>query len=185
MEAHYETEKGASLYIGGVVNAGTQEVNYKIAIPKALSFLAFGDFNAEVKGLNEFPKDEHPNVPIVHYAFQIMVGIGSLLMLLGVMFFFTNWKKKQWFSNSKFWWIFALMAPMGFIALEAGWIVTEVGRQPWIIHNIMKTKDAVTPVPGIVFSFYTYVVVYTLLTIAVTWLMTRQIKALNNPKISA
>jgi len=185
MEAHYETEKGASLYIGGVVNTKTQEVNYKIAIPKALSFLAFGDFNAEVKGLNEFPKDEHPNVPIVHYAFQIMVGIGSLLMLLGVMFFFTNWKKKQWFSNSKFWWIFALMAPMGFIALEAGWIVTEVGRQPWIIHNIMKTKDAVTPVPGIVFSFYTYVVVYTLLTIAVTWLMTRQIKALNNPKISA
>ena len=69
---------------------------------------------------------------------------------------------------------------MGFIALEAGWIVTEVGRQPWIIHDIMKTKDAVTPVPGIVYSFYMYVILYSILTIAVTWLMNRQIKALNN-----
>ena len=73
--------------------------------------------------------------------------------------------------------------PMGFIALEAGWIVTEVGRQPWIIHKIMKTKDAVTPMPGIVFSFYMYVVVYLCLTIAVTWLMQRQIKFLNSTKI--
>jgi len=185
MEAHYETSKGAPLYIGGIVDTEKQEVNYKIAIPKALSFLAFGDFDAEVKGLNEFPKDEQPNVAIVHYAFQIMVGLGSMLMLTGFFFFFTNWKKKEWFSNPKFWLVFTLMAPIGFIALEAGWIVTEVGRQPWIIHNIMKTKDAVTPVPGIVYSFYTYVAVYTLLTIAVTWLMTRQIKALNNPKISA
>jgi len=185
MEAHYKTSKGAPLYIGGIVNTKTKEVNYKIAIPKALSFLAFGDFDAEVKGLNDFPEDEQPNVAIVHYAFQIMVGLGSMLMLVGVLFFFAKWRKKSWFSNSKFWWIFTLMAPVGFIALEAGWIVTEVGRQPWIIHNIMKTKDAVTPVPGIIFSFYTYVTVYLILAVAVTWLMARQIKALNNTQITA
>ncbi|MDH7448324.1 cytochrome ubiquinol oxidase subunit I [Aquimarina sp. 2201CG14-23] len=178
MEAHYNTEKGAPLYLGGIVNPETQEVTYKIAIPGMLSFLAFGDFDAEVKGLNDFPEDERPNVPIVHYAFQIMVGIGGLLMLAGLLYFISL-KKKKWFTKSRYWLFFVLLAPMGFIALEAGWIVTEVGRQPWIIHKIMRTKDAVTPMPGIVFSFYTYIVVYLTLSIAVTWLMIRQIKVLN------
>ncbi|WP_108805558.1 cytochrome ubiquinol oxidase subunit I [Aquimarina sp. Aq107] len=178
MEAHYNTEKGAPLYLGGIVDADTQEVKYKIAIPGMLSFLAFGDFDAEVKGLNDFPEDERPNVPIVHYAFQTMVGIGGILMLAGLLYFISL-KKKRWLNNNKYWILFVLLAPLGFIALEAGWIVTEVGRQPWIIHKIMRTKDAVTPMPGIVFSFYTYIVVYLSLSIAVTWLMIRQIKVLN------
>ena len=182
MEAHYETSKGAPLYIGGIVNEETQEVSYKITIPKALSFLAFGDFDAEVKGLNDFPEDERPKVAIVHYAFQTMIGLGTLLMFSGILFFVALSRKRTWFNNRKFWLLFAILAPMGFIALEAGWIVTEVGRQPWIIHNIMKTKDAVTPMPGVVYSFYTYVAVYLTLAIAVTWLMGRQIKSLNNPE---
>lgn len=183
MEAHYNTSKGAPLYIGGIVDEENQKVSYKIEIPKALSFLAFGDFDAEVKGLNDFPEDVRPKVAIVHYAFQIMVGIGTLLLAVGV-FFFISLKKKAWWQNNKFWLLFTLLAPMGFIALEAGWIVTEVGRQPWIIHNIMKTKDAVTPMPGMIFSFYMYVVLYTILTIAVTWLMMRQIKFLNHSKLA-
>ncbi len=181
MEAHYNTERGAPLYIGGIVNPKTQEVNYKIAIPGMLSFLAFGDFDAEVKGLNDFPEDERPNVPIVHYAFQTMVGIGGMLMLAGLLYFISL-KKKQWFKNKKYWLFFVALAPLGFIALEAGWIVTEVGRQPWIIHKIMKTRDAVTPMPGIVFSFYMYILVYLTLSVAVTWLMIRQIKVLNAKK---
>jgi len=182
MEAHYHTEKGAPLYIGGIVNEETQEVSYKIAIPNALSFLAFGDFDAEVKGLNDFPENVRPKVGIVHYAFQIMVGLGSLLLVAGIVFFFVRFKKKSWFDNRKFWWVFTLLSPMGFLALEAGWIVTEVGRQPWIIHNVMKTKDAVTPMPGIVYSFYMYVALYAVLSIAVAWLMSRQIKSLNAKK---
>ncbi|MFV9550877.1 cytochrome ubiquinol oxidase subunit I [Algibacter sp. PT7-4] len=182
MEAHYETQKGAPLYIGGIVDNEKQAVSYKIEIPKALSFLAFGDFNAEVKGLNDFPKDVIPNVAIVHYAFQTMVGIGTLLLVVGILFFISL-RKKTWWQNNKFWLLFTWLAPMGFIALEAGWIVTEVGRQPWIIHNIMRTKDAVTPMPGMVFSFYMYVVLYSVLTIAVTWLMKRQIKSLNNSEL--
>ncbi|GAA0734090.1 cytochrome ubiquinol oxidase subunit I [Aquimarina litoralis] len=178
MEAHYNTEKGAPLYIGGIVDAETQEVKYKLAIPGMLSFLAFGDFDAEVKGLNDFPEDERPNVPMVHYAFQVMVGIGGILMLAGLLYF-VSLKKKKWLTNKKYWLLFIALAPLGFLALEAGWIVTEVGRQPWIIHKIMRTKDAVTPMPGIVVSFYTYIVVYTTLSIAVTWLMIRQIKVLN------
>lgn len=182
MEAHYETKEGAPLFIGGIVDIEKKEVNYKIEIPNALSFLAFGDFNAEVKGLNDFPEDVIPNVAITHYAFQIMVGIGTLLLLVGVLFFISL-KRKHWWHNNKFWLLFVVLAPMGFIALEAGWVVTEVGRQPWIIHNVMKTKDAVTPMPGMVYSFYMYVVLYSILAIAVTWLMARQIKALNNSEL--
>ena len=178
MEAHYETQKGAPLYIGGIVDAENKEVSHKIEIPKALSFLAFNDFDAEVKGLNDFPEDEIPPVPIVHYAFQTMVGIGTLMMIAGVIFFISL-KKKKWTNQRLYWWLFALLAPAGFIAVEAGWVVTEVGRQPWIIYNIMKTKDAVTPMPGLQYSFYLYCAVYALLTLTVFWLMRRQIKTLN------
>ncbi|MCM8571127.1 cytochrome ubiquinol oxidase subunit I [Gramella jeungdoensis] len=179
MEAHYETEKGAPLFIGGVVDEEKKEVTNKIEIPGALSFLAFGDFDAEVKGLNDFPEDELPPVAIVHYAFQIMVGIGTLLMLAALLFF-VSLRKKKWWDNKKFWWLFAVLSPLGFIAVEAGWVVTEVGRQPWIIYNVMKTAEAVTPMPGLKYSFYMYVLVYLALAVTVTWLMNRQIKVLNN-----
>lgn len=178
LEAHYHTEKGAPLYIGGIVDEENQTVSHKIEIPKALSFLAFGDFDAEVKGLNDFPKENHPPVAITHYAFQVMVGLGGLLALASIVFIISL-KKKKWQLSKRYWLFFALMAPIGFLALEAGWIVTEVGRQPWIIRNIMRTKDAVTPMPGMVYSLYMYVFLYLTLTVAVTWLMARQIKVLN------
>ena len=178
MEAHYETEKGAPLFIGGIVDAENKEVSHKIEIPKALSFLAFGNFDAEVKGLNEFPEDELPPVPVVHYAFQVMVGIGTLLMLAAVIFFISL-KKKSWWNKRNFWWLFAILTPLGFVAVEAGWVVTEVGRQPWIVYNVMRTSEAVTPMPGLAYSFYMYVIVYVILAITVTWLMSRQIKVLN------
>ena len=178
MEAHYETKKGAPLFIGGIVDEENKEVSYKLEIPKGLSFLTFGDFDAEVKGLNDFPEDEIPPVGVVHYAFQTMVGIGTLLALAALLFFISL-KKKSWHDKRKFWWLFALLSPLGFIALEAGWIVTEVGRQPWIIYDIMRTGDAVTPMPGLKFSFYLYVAVYLTLGITVIWLMNRQIRVLN------
>ncbi|MEE2772641.1 MAG: cytochrome ubiquinol oxidase subunit I [Bacteroidota bacterium] len=178
MEAHYETEAGAPLFIGGIVDEENQEVNGKIEIPKALSFLAFGDFDAEVQGLNDFPKEDHPPVSIVHYAFQVMVGIGTLMMLAGILFFI-SFRKKSWLNKRSFWWLFALMSPLGFLALEAGWVVTEVGRQPWIVYQVMRTSEAVTPMPGLQFSFYLYVVVYLILAITVFWLMQRQIRVLN------
>jgi cytochrome d ubiquinol oxidase subunit I len=178
MEAHYETEKGAPLYIGGIVDEENRTVTNKIEIPKALSFLAFGDFDAEVKGLNDFPDDELPPVAIVHYAFQIMVGIGTLLMFAGLIYFISL-KKKKWLNNKYYWLLFIVVAPLGFVAIEAGWVVTEVGRQPWIIHQIMRTEDAVTPMPGMKYSFFFYLFLYTILGLTVTWLMNRQIKSLN------
>lgn len=182
MEAHYETESGADLIIGGIVNEETQEVDYALHIPNALSFLAFGDFNAEVKGLNEFPEDERPPVAITHYSFQIMVGIGTFLMLLGFVYLISL-KKTNWQSKKIFMWSFILATPLGFIALEAGWFVTELGRQPWIIHGIMKTKDAVTPIEGMQYSFFLYLIIYLSLSFVVFWLMNRQIKKINTTEI--
>lgn len=179
MEAHYHTEKNAPLFIGGIVDEEKGEVNYKIEIPGALSFLSFGDFDAEVKGLNDFPKDELPPVAITHYAFQIMVGLGSLLMGIGLLYFlsfrFIKWRSKRWF-----WLIFSFATPLGFIALEAGWTVTEVGRQPWIIHKIMRTADAVSPMPGIQYTTLLFILIYIILSISLVWLMKRQIKVFNN-----
>ena len=181
MEGHYETASGVPLYIGGIVNEEKREVTYKLEIPKALSFLAFGDFDAEVKGLNDFPNDELPPVAITHYAFQIMVGIGGILVVASLVYFVSR-KKKSWLQSKWYLLFFVLLTPLGFIALEAGWIVTEVGRQPWIIYKIMRTEDAVTPMPGLAYSFYFYLLLYTVLAITVGWLMNRQMKSLNSSK---
>lgn len=179
MEAHYHTSKNAPLIIGGIPNDETQKVEYAIEIPGGLSFLAHGDFDAEVIGLDQIPEDERPPTIVVHFAFQIMVGLGSLMMLIGFIYFFMRWRKWD-YINSK-WWLrlLALATPIGFIALETGWTVTEVGRQPWIIYKVMRTKDALTPMPGIQFSLITVVFVYSILTLAVFWLMYRQIKSIH------
>lgn len=178
MEAHFHTEKSAGLIIGGIVDESEQEVKYALRIPGGLSFLAFGDFDAEVKGLDAFPKENHPPVAMTHYAFQVMVGIGSLLMILGFIYLFAL-RKKHWISKRWFLWLFALATPLGFIALEAGWLVTELGRQPWIIYGVMKTSEAVTPMEGMQFSFYMYAAIYVSLSLAVVWLMRRQIQKIN------
>ena len=176
MEALYKTEKPAPLLIGGIVNEKDKTVKGAIEIPGALSFLAHGDFKAEVKGLDQIPENEHPPVAITHYAFQIMVGIGTLLLLVSLTYFFILFKKKPLTEKRWLLKLFVVVIPLGYIALEAGWVVTEVGRQPWIIYGIMRTKDAVTPMPGIAYSFYIFSAIYVSLSIIVTFLLYRQIK---------
>ncbi len=175
LEAHFETQEGAPLIIGGIPNVAEGKVDYAIKIPKLLSFLAFGDFNAEVKGLNDFPEDERPPVLITHFAFQIMVGIGTFLLLVSLFIIMKIVRKKEVLTLTTLR-LLTLGTPLGFIALEAGWIVTEVGRQPWIIYKVMKTADALTPVPGIQYSFVMFSILYIILSILVTWLFYRQVK---------
>ncbi|MFW7378581.1 MAG: cytochrome ubiquinol oxidase subunit I [Oligoflexus sp.] len=173
MEGHFHTESRASLYIGGIPNSETQEMNWGLAIPGMLSFLAFNDFDAEVKGLDQFPRDEWPNVLITHLSFQVMVAIGTLLAGLGALYFWF-WRKQHfpdWFLKS-----LVACTPLGFIAIEAGWIVTEVGRQPWIIYGFLKTKDALTPVPGMQYHFYMFFALYIFLCFITIWLFKRQIQ---------
>lgn len=177
MEAHFKTEARAPIIIGGIPDVETGEVHGAIKIPGVLSFLAFNDFNATVKGLNDFPRDEWPPVLIVHIAFQIMVGLGTLMIVLGLAYVFLARRRglPKWFLK-----ILVAATPLGFIAIEAGWVVTEVGRQPWIVYGIMKTKDAVTPMPGVQFHFYLFVVLYLFLSFVTAWLFRRQLQVAEN-----
>jgi cytochrome d ubiquinol oxidase subunit I len=175
MEAHFHTREHAPLIIGGIPDMEKEEVNFAIELPGMLSFLAHGDFQSEVKGLDTIPREDRPPVPVVHYAFQVMVGCGVIMMLISFAFFIAL-LKKRWFYSGWLPKLFVLALPLGFIAVEAGWTVTEVGRQPWIIHGIMRTSEALTPMPGIAWSFYLFALVYLSLSIAVVFLLHRQIK---------
>ena len=176
MEAHFHTEKPAAFTLGGIPNEEKQTVDYAIRIPGLLGFLANGDFNSEVPGLDRIPKPDHPPVAVVHYAFQIMIGLGVIMMLIAFIYFIAIWKKNDWLKSRWLLKLFVIATPMGFIAVEAGWTVTEVGRQPWIIHGVMRTADAVTPMPGIIYSFYIFTAVYISLAFVVSFMLYRQIR---------
>jgi cytochrome d ubiquinol oxidase subunit I len=165
MEGHYETERGAPLRLGGGVE-----------IPKGLSILAFADPDAEVRGLNEFPRDEWPPVAKVHLSFQLMVGTGSLMALLALVTLAYRWRKKAWPEGRRMMWAWLLSGPLGVVAMEAGWLVTEWGRQPWIVRGVMRTAEAVTPVPHLAAPFWTFTAVYLFLGATVVFLMVRQVK---------
>jgi cytochrome bd ubiquinol oxidase subunit I len=174
LEGHFETQRRAPLYIGGIPNVEKRTMEWGIPIPGGLSFIAHDDFNAEVKGLDQIPREDWPPVVICHIAFQVMVAIGMAMALLGALFFWFMRKGSfpRWFLRT-----LVVFIPMGMIAIEAGWIVTEVGRQPWIIYNLVRTKDAVTPVPGMVYHFYLFLVLYLSLAATTVWLLRRQIYA--------
>ncbi|MBB63740.1 MAG: cytochrome ubiquinol oxidase subunit I [Waddliaceae bacterium] len=182
MEGLFQTEKGAPLLIGGLPNESKGVTEYAIHLPKMLSFLAFGDFDAEVQGLSDFPRDEWPPVAVTHIAFQIMVGCGTVLMLVGFVYLFILAFRREVLFGSCFLCTVGACTPLGILAIWAGWTVTEVGRQPWIIYKIMRTHEALTPMPGLVYPLILFMGVYALLIAAVAYLMWRQIRSLEEKK---
>ncbi|MCT6869609.1 cytochrome ubiquinol oxidase subunit I [Apibacter sp.] len=176
MEAHFDTEAPASFVLGGIVNEKEERVDYAIKIPGLLSFLAYGNLKDPVKGITDFPKEDRPPVAITHYSFQIMIILGVALMILAIIYGLARLKNKTWLTKKWFYKLFVIATPLGYIALEAGWTVTEVGRQPWIIYKIMRTADAVTPMPGIVYSFYLFTAIFISLSAIVIFLLYRQMK---------
>ena len=180
MEGQFKTERGAPLRIGGWPDEAAGETRYAIEIPYALSFLAFKDPQAEVKGLLAFPREHWPPVAIVHVAFQVMVALGSYLALVSVVALWLMWRRRDLTRHRWLLRALVLAAPMGFICTEAGWIVTEVGRQPWIIYGLMRTEAAVTPMPGLVVPFLVFTALYCVLGVVVAWLLYQQV--LKSPK---
>ena len=177
MEALFRTKAGAPFVLGGVPDETSQTVPYSVSIPGGLSFLLYFDSNATVVGLDKTPRDDWPPVAVVHLAFQVMVVCGFLLAGLTLWSGWCWWRTGQLMNNSYLLRALCLAAPLGFIAIEAGWVVTEVGRQPWIIYHLMRTVEAVTPMPGLWVPLVTFTLLYGVLAGVVVWAMWRHIAA--------
>jgi cytochrome d ubiquinol oxidase subunit I len=171
MEGVFQTARGVPLHLGGVEVDG--ELRYAVEVPYGLSLLAHWDPNAEIAGLETVPPADRPPVTVVHLAFQLMVGAGLALLGLGGWFALAWWRRRdlprsRWFLRAA-----ALSGAAAVLALEAGWVTTEVGRQPWIVWGVMRTSEAVSAAPGLRYGLYLLVVVYTVLTVATVYVLRR------------
>jgi cytochrome d ubiquinol oxidase subunit I len=160
MEGVYKTQRGAPITLGGIPSDSEHRVLYGIEIPKALSFLATFDPNAEVRGLDSYPPADRPNPILVHLSFDSMVGFGTYLGLLAMAFWLLAiWRRAV---PTRRLLLLGLIAagPASVIAMEAGWFVTEFGRQPWIVYGIMRTSEAATTAPALGLTFAVFTVIY-------------------------
>ncbi len=181
LEGQWQTVRGAPLHVGGIPLASEQRTVFAIDIPKALSWLAYGNSNARVLGLSSVPAADRPNTLLVHLAFQLMVAIGFGLAGLGVWVLVSRLRRKRLPEGR--WFLRAAVAsgPAAFVAIEMGWMVTEVGRQPWIVQGFLRTADAVTPRGGVVWDLAATLLVYALLGVASTWLLVHLARSARGP----
>jgi cytochrome d ubiquinol oxidase subunit I len=174
MEGHFESQRGAPLILFGWPDMEAAETKYAVGIPKLGSLILKHDPDGEVIGLDAFPREDWPYVPVVFWAFRIMVGIGLLMILYGlvgaIQFFRKGLFESAWYHR---WAVF--MGPLGFVAVLAGWFVTEVGRQPYLVHGLLRTADVNSPIgaPGVAGSLLAFVLVYGLVFAAGTFYLLR------------
>ena len=171
MEGLAETTAGAPIHLLGWYDG--EQVRYGIKFPYMLSLLAFHNPTATVVGLNSVPVADQPPVNVVRFAFQTMVGIGTLLAMLGVFYLYIRFRRQRMPTWPWFYRGILLAGPLSVVALIAGWVTTEVGRQPWIVYQLMRTEEAVTGASGIPLGYAALAIVYAFLAVTVLWLMRR------------
>ncbi len=172
-EGLYETTEGAPLTLGGIYDEETGEVKYGIEIPYLLSLLADHDPSSRILGLEEVPEELRPPVNVVRFAFQAMAGIGTLLGVVAAAFLLTWLVRRRLPKTRLFYWSVIAAGPLSLIALIAGWIATEVGRQPFIVYGVMRTEQAVTASDDLEIGYAVLITVYVALAVAVVWLLRR------------
>jgi cytochrome d ubiquinol oxidase subunit I len=162
-EGLFPTTAGAPLHIGGVPLPNENRTVYAIEIPYVISWLVTGDPNATIKGLDAFPRDQWPNILVVHFSFDIMVGLGLALGFLALLYWLLALRRRAPPMNR--WLLLALVlaGPASVVAMETGWFVTEFGRQPWIIYGVMRTSAAATSTPALGPTFVIFILVYVVL----------------------
>jgi len=175
MEGQWKTQRRAPLRVGGWVDERAQRTRWALEIPGALSLLAYGDADAEVLGLASLPEKDRPPAAVVHMSFQVMVAAGTILAGAAALGAFLALRRRaapldRWYLR-----LVALCGPLGFLALEAGWIVTEGGRQPWMIGGILRVEDTVTPMPGLAATLAVVTALYLFLSFTVALLLRRLI----------
>lgn len=162
MEGHFEShDHGAPLYLFGIPDQENQKLKYAIGIPKASSLILKHDLNAPLAGLDTIPREDQPPVAIVFWSFRIMVGLGMMMMLVGLTSLFLRWRKTL-YDAKLFHRLAILMGPTGFVAVLAGWVTTEVGRQPFTVYGHLRTAESLAPVeaPAVAASLTAFVIVY-------------------------
>ena len=145
MEGMFNNEKGAPLVIIGQPNTAEQKLDNPIVVPRMLSFLTHRRWDAEMRGLNDFPRDQWPdNIPLLYYSYHIMVGLGTIFVAITAVAGFLLWRRKLY---SKRWmlWVLMLSFPFPYIANTAGWMTAELGRQPWLVYGLMRTEHGLSP----------------------------------------
>nr|WP_321398126.1 cytochrome ubiquinol oxidase subunit I [uncultured Desulfobacter sp.] len=176
MESHWETQSQAPIVMFAIPDEEGEGNKIEIgSIPGLLSFLGFHDFNAEVVGLRDIPKEDRPPVLPTFVGFRTMVGLGTLFILLMIYGWF---RRDKLMESPYFLRIMLLSIPLPYIAMEMGWVVSEVGRQPWIVYNLMRTADAVSPIAGtqVMVSLSAFILVYGLLGAVGFYLIAKSVK---------
>jgi len=178
MEGLFKTETGAPIVILGQPDEEHRRIDNPLAVNKVLSFLIYGHTSAEVKGLNEFPKDVWPtNIPLLYYSYHIMAGLGTIFVAVMVVAVFLLWRKKL-FASRWMLWILMLCLPFPYIANTAGWMTAEIGRQPWLVYNIMRTTEGYSKnvhAGNALFTLLGFMGLYTVLAILFLYLVHREI----------
>jgi len=174
-EAHFETTRGADAVVGGIPDVESRTVHGAIRIPRLLSVLAKHDLDAPVTGLSDFERRDWPPVAVTHLAFDVMVGSGTAMLALVVWAAVLRLLRRSPSQNKAFVGAALALSPLGLVAIEAGWTVTEVGRQPFVVAGLLRTKDAVTPVPNLVIPLVTFCALYLVLGVVVLVLLRRHV----------
>ena len=175
IEGLQQTTRGAPEHLLGWYDDG--RIRFGLEIPHALSLLAFHSWDARVQGLDAAPPTDRPPVNVVRFSFQTMVGIGTLLALLGVIFVAVRVRRRRLPESRWFYRALVAAGPLSVVALIAGWVTTEVGRQPWVVYRVMPTADAVTGAAGIPVGYTALALTYMAVAIGVVWVLRRLARA--------
>ncbi|MEW5847370.1 MAG: cytochrome ubiquinol oxidase subunit I [Myxococcota bacterium] len=171
MEALWDTQRCAPMELGGYSDDEAERVIGAIRIPCLLSLMTYGSLDAEMKGLKAWPPQDRPRSSVVHFAFDLMVGCGMALLLTALWWGLLVLRRQPWWERRGFLTVLGLATPLGFVAIEAGWVVAEVGRQPWVIQDVMRTSEAVTTVPDLTVPLFVFAALYAVLALTVVLLM--------------
>jgi cytochrome d ubiquinol oxidase subunit I len=178
MEGLFETEQPAGLVIIGQPDLERERIDNPIVVPRALSFLVYQNWGAEVKGLKAFPKKNWPdNIPLLYYSYHVMVGLGTIFIAITVVATFLLWRRKL-FESRWMLWILMLATPFPFIANTAGWLTTELGRQPWIAYGLLRTEEGVSPLVSsgnVLFTLIGFAGMYLIMGLLYFVLMVREV----------
>jgi cytochrome d ubiquinol oxidase subunit I len=160
MEGLFQTQRGAPIHLLGIPLSSQQKVVFGIEIPRGLSVLAAFDPNAVVQGLDAVPPADRPDPILVHLSFDTMVGLSTLVGLLSIVFWLLAWRRREVPAARPLLWGVVAAGPAIVVAMEAGWFVTEFGRQPWVVYRILRTSDAATNAPALGVTFAAFLVIY-------------------------